>query len=94
MAVTESPPPEGAPLATEPAAARRETWFRVVLLGLVILVLGFTAVLLGQAAYPCVPAAGSTVEPPLADCAVALSPWIGLAALGFLLALLGYLRVR
>ncbi len=75
------------------AARRRETAFRIVLLGLVLLIAGFTAVLVANALYPCEPAAGSSAQPPLAECAVALSPWVGVAVLGLALAVAGYLRV-
>lgn len=84
-----------APPAPEDRAARaRELAFRIVLVGLILLVLGFTATLVGNAFYPCEPATGSTAQPPLADCAVALSPWLALAAVGLLAAVVGYLRVR
>lgn len=80
--------------SAEDAAGRaRERWFRIVLLGLVVLVAGFTATLVANAFYPCEPAAGSVVQPPLADCAVALSPWIGIAVAGLVIAVAGYLRV-
>ncbi len=79
--------------AEEATVRGRERWFRVVLLGLLLLVLGFTATLVTNTFYPCVPAAGSTVQPPLGDCAVALSPWLGLAAAGLIVAVAGYLRV-
>lgn len=72
----------------------RTLWFRTVLAGLVLLVLGFTAILIRNAYYPCAPAEGSLLQPPLADCAVALSPWIGLAAAGLVIAGVGFLRVR
>ena len=84
--------PSGSP-APDPAAHSRETAFRIVLLGLVLLVAGFTLTLVSNAFYPCVPSAGSVVQPPLAACAVALSPWLGVAGVGLLLALLGYHRV-
>lgn len=84
-----TPPP-----AVDPANRSRERWFRMVLLGLVVLVLGFTALLMANFFYPCEPAAGSIVQPPLADCAVFLSPWIGVAAAGIVIAGLGYMRVR
>ncbi len=86
-------PASAAPAPPDAAARRRGTAFRAVLLGLVVLVLGFTAVLIANAFYPCEPAAGSAVQPPLADCAVALSPWIGVAVVGLLIAVVGYLRV-
>jgi hypothetical protein len=73
--------------------ASRESWFRVVLLGLAILVIGFTAILIANSFYPCVPAADSVAQPPLAECAVFLSPWIGVAAAGVVIAGIGYLRV-
>ena len=81
------------PAPTDGAALRRDRAFRIVLLGLLLLVLGFTATLVSNAFYPCEPAAGSTVQPPLADCAVALSPWLGLAVVGLVLAIAGYLRI-
>ncbi len=84
-----------APPAPEDRAARaRELAFRIVLVGLILLVLGFTATLVANAFYPCEPAAGSTVQPPLTDCAVALSPWFALAVVGLVVALAGYFRVR
>ncbi len=79
--------------ATTPQERARQLWFRVVLLGLVILVLGFTATLMANFFYPCVPATGSDVQPPLADCAVFLSPWLGVAVAGLVLAVAGYLKV-
>ncbi len=91
MAATSTTPAED---ASKAIAKQRERWFRVVLLGLVVLIIGFTALLLGQAMYPCVPGAGSTVEPPLSECAVALSPWVGVALVGLILAVMGYIRVR
>ncbi len=75
------------------AARAREFAFRIVLVGLVLLVLGFTATLVANAFFPCEPAAGSTIQPPIADCAVALSPWLGIAVVGLLVAVVGYLRV-
>ncbi len=87
----------GAAAVPEPAAdatgRSREIWFRAVLLGLFVLVLGFTAALMANSFYPCEPASGSVVQPPLADCAVFLSPWIGLVAVGIVIAVIGYLRV-
>lgn len=82
-----------APPAADAAERSRERWFRVVLLGLLVLVLGFTATLMANFFYPCEPAAGSVIQPPLADCAVFLSPWIGLIAVGIAIAGIGYLRV-
>lgn len=78
--------------AAETPEAARERPFRLVLLGLVLLVLGFTAAAFTNGLYPCVPAAGSAIEPPLTDCAVALSPWVGVALVGVALALIGYRR--
>ncbi len=75
------------------AARARELAFRIVLVGLVLLVLGFTATLVANAFFPCEPTAGSTIQPPIADCAVALSPWLGIAVVGLLVAVVGYLRV-
>ncbi len=95
MAAAASTAPDAGPPGPEASAARaRELAFRVVLVGLLLLVLGFTATLVGNAFYPCEPSAGSSVQPPLADCAVALSPWLALAVVGFLVAVVGYLRVR
>lgn len=74
--------------------AARERTFRLVLIGLVLLVVGFTALLISNGLYPCVPAADSTVAPPLSDCAVFLSPWAGLALIGLALAAVGYRRAR
>ncbi len=86
--------PTTAPPSAEDLAARaRQRWFQVVLVGLVLLVAGFTATLVSNAFYPCVPAAGSHIQPPLGDCAVALSPWLGLALVGLLVAVVGYRRV-
>lgn len=94
MAASEHPGAAATSTTAERAAApRRERTFQTVLLGLVLLVLGFTATLVANAFYPCEPAAGSIVQPPLTDCAVSLSPWIGLAAIGLLLAAVGYYRV-
>ncbi len=76
------------------ASRTRETWFRIVLIGLLVLVVGFTAALVSNGLYPCVPAADTSLQPPLADCAVALSPWIGLALAGLMIAAIGYVRVR
>lgn len=92
MAAVEAP--TAAPTPAEDLTARaRQRWFQVVLVGLVLLVVGFTATLVSNAFYPCVPSAGSHVQPPLGDCAVALSPGLGLALVGLLLAVLGYRRV-
>lgn len=85
-----SSPPPGETAASQ---ARART-FSVVLLGLLVLVAGFTATLVSNSFYPCVPAAGTAVQPPLLDCAVFLSPWLGLALVGLVLALLGYIRLR
>ncbi len=84
-----SPPAD----AVEPSAARRERWFRVVLLGLGLVIFGFTAAAFANGLPPCVPAAGSGVAPPLSECVVALSPWAGVALLGLVLAVVGYIRV-
>jgi hypothetical protein len=87
---------ESAAVPAPPADAaerRRERWFRVVLLGLLVLVLGFTATLMANFFYPCEPAAGSIVQPPLAECALFLSPWLAVAAVGVIIAGIGYLRV-
>ena len=92
MAEPTSPTAPGPGASSEDAP--RERWFRIVLLGLVVLVLGFTATLMANFFYPCVPAAGPDVQPPLADCAVFLSPWLGILAAGLVLAGIGYLRVR
>ncbi len=86
--------PEISPGAAVNLEAARERTFRLVLIGLLLLVLGFTAMLLSNGLYPCVPAAGSAVEPPLADCAVSLSPWAAVAVLGLALAAVGYRRAR
>lgn len=85
--------PAVAPPAVRSENRSRERWFRIVLLGLVVLVLGFTATLMANFFYPCVPAADSVVQPPLVDCALFLSPWIGVAAAGLVIAGIGYLRV-
>lgn len=79
--------------AGDSAARSRALAFRIVLVGLLLLVVGFTATLVANAFYPCEPAAGSAVQPPIGDCAVTLSPWLGLAVLGLAVAILGYLRV-
>lgn len=93
MATPEAPGIAPTNASADGAARARERWFRIVLVGLVVLVAGFTAILVSNAFYPCVPAAGSAVQPPLADCAVSLSPWAALAVLGLLLAVVGYRRV-
>ena len=74
--------------------AARERSFRLVLVGLVALIAGFTAGAFANGMYPCVPAAGSSIEPPLTDCAASLSPWAAVAIVGLVLALFGYRRVR
>ncbi len=79
--------------ANDSEARSRTLAFRIVLVGLLLLVVGFTATLVANAFYPCEPAAGSAVQPPIGDCAVALSPWFGLAVLGLVVAILGYFRV-
>ncbi len=85
---------ETAPAPPADAAGRaRERWFRAVLLGLLVLVAGFTAILMANEFYPCVPASGSAIQPPLGECAIFLSPWIGIALIGAVLAGVGYLRV-
>lgn len=81
------------PTTEDAAAHRRELAFRIVLVGLILLVVGFTAALVSNAFYPCEPAVGSAVQPPLGDCAVALSPWVGVATAGLLVAVVGYFRV-
>lgn len=81
------------PVPEDASTRARERWFRVVLAGLILLVAGFTATLVANAFYPCEPVPGSAVQPPLAACAIALSPWLGVAALGLLAAAIGYLRV-
>jgi hypothetical protein len=86
-AATVSPPVDA------PNAARERS-IRLVLVGLVLLIVGFTASAFANGMYPCVPAAGSSLEPPLAECAVSLSPWAGLALVGLALALVGYRRAR
>ena len=94
MAGPESSESAPAPAAAPVAAGRsRERAFRLVLAGLVVGVIGFTAILVANSAYPCAPAAGSTTQPPLADCATYLSPWVGLTIVGLVLAVIGYLRV-
>ncbi len=93
MAASSPPDVAAVPPAEDAAGRARERWFRVVLAGLVVLVAGFTATLVANAFYPCEPAAGSVLQPPLADCAVALSPWIGVAVVGLVLAALGYRRI-
>ncbi len=89
MAASVTPP---APVPSADVA--REKTFRLVLLGLVLLVVGFTALLVSNDLYPCVPVAGSSLEPPLTDCALFLSPWAGVALVGLALAAVGYLRAR
>lgn len=90
---TDAATPVAPAAAPDAAAQARELAFRVVLVGLILLVLGFTATLVANAFYPCEPATGSTVQPPIADCAVALSPWLGIALVGLLVAVVGYRRV-
>lgn len=87
---TAAPPPD----AAETPDAAREFWFRLVLLGLVLLVVGFTFGAITNGLYPCVPAAGSSVEPPLTECAVSLSPWVGVGVVGLALAVVGYRGAR
>lgn len=82
-----------APAPPAPEVVREGT-FRLVLLGLVLLVVGFTALLVSNDLYPCVPAAGSSLTPPLGDCAIFLSPWAGVALVGLALAAVGYRRAR
>ncbi len=86
-------PEASAPTANEADAARERT-FSIVLVGVVLLILGFTLAAIANGLYPCVPAAGSSVEPPLTDCAVSLSPWVGILIVGLALAVLGYIRAR
>ncbi len=88
-----APAPDEEPVAPPPRSGPVERWFTVVLLGLVLLIIGFTFAAFANGLYPCVPAAGSGVAPPLSECAVALSPWAGVALLGVVLAVVGYLRV-
>ncbi len=85
---------ETAPIPSTQADRTQDRAFRIVLVGLLLLVVGFTATLVSNAFYPCEPPAGSTVQPPISDCALALSPWLGLAAVGLVVAIVGYLRVR
>ncbi len=83
-----------APSVPEDATTRaRDRWFRIVLVGLLLAVIGFTATLIGNDFYPCVPAAGSGIQPPLGACATFLSPWIGLVVLGAVFAVVGYRRI-
>ena len=93
MTATGSADAAATPAAEDVEGRARERWFRVVLLGLIVLVAGFTATLVANAFYPCEPASGSVLQPPLADCAVALSPWIGIAVAGLAVAVAGYLRI-
>ncbi len=79
---------------TEKTDAARERSFRLVLVGLVVLILGFTAAAFANGLYPCVPTSGSSVQPPLTDCAVSLSPWAAVALVGLALAIVGYRRAR
>ena len=82
-----------APAPTSDAAAKsRELWTRMVLLGMILFIVGLVAALMAQSLYPCVPPAGSTVEPPLGECAVFLSPWIVLAVIGLVVTVVAYLR--
>ncbi len=88
--------PESAAAPAAPAESldpARERSFRLVLLGLVLLIVGFTFGAFANGLYPCVPAAGSSVAPPLSECAVALSPWAGVGLIGLVLAVVGYRRV-
>lgn len=80
------------PADSRPSGQERST--RIVLIGLILLILGFTAAAFANGLYPCVPAAGSSIEPPLTDCGVSLSPWAGIAVVGLALALVGYRRAR
>ncbi len=93
-------PPENPMTASEATVptppstdAARERTIRLVLVGLVLLVVGFTALLVSNDLYPCVPAGGSALAPPLSDCAVFLSPWAAVALVGLALAAVGYRRV-
>lgn len=81
------------PSTPAPDAARERT-IRLVLVGLVLLVVGFTALLVSNDLYPCVPASGSSVEPPLSDCALFVSPWAAVALVGLAIAAVGYRRAR
>lgn len=77
---------------SDAASAARERSFRLVLIGLVLLITGFTIAAIANGLYPCVPAAGSGIEPPPSDCAVTLSPWAAVALVGLILAVVGYRR--
>lgn len=89
MSATETTP--APPSTPDDVDADRERSFRLVLIGLVVLIAGFTAALLANGLYPCVPGA-SGIEPPLSDCAISLSPWAGVGIVGLAIALVGYRR--
>lgn len=88
----EAAAPSPTPIAAADAA--RERSMRLVLIGLAVLIVGFTLGAFANGMYPCVPAAGSSIEPPLTDCAVSLSPWAALGLVGLALAVVGYRRAR
>jgi heme/copper-type cytochrome/quinol oxidase subunit 2 len=92
-----TPSGEGLPrVSSGPADAAtksRDLWSRIVFVGMVLFIIGFIAVLMAQSVYPCTPAAGHAVEPPLTDCALFLSPWVVLAVFGLVLFAVAYLRV-
>ena len=63
-------------------------------LGGLFLLVGATTVALFVSAFPpCVPETAGATTPPLAECAVAVGPWVALAVLGLLLAAVAYRRV-
>lgn len=76
------------------AEAMRDRWYVVALVGLILAIAGSTAAALQNSLYPCEPATGSSVAPPLADCAVALAPGGTVFLAGLVLAAAGYLKVR
>ena len=75
------------------AERRRTLWIRAVLAGLVLLVAGTTAALFASAVPPCVPEAVGMPAPPLMECVPSVGPWIALALLGLVLAVVAYRRV-